>query len=183
MQFLIALVLLISYSTPQRTMFSELSRGRLPLTKHTNSSKDYPMHTFSLQPQNNNSDNTALVITNVNSHQVMQLSFTHEELTNLRTVIDAYLTQNTANYSYTFNTDNIIDQIHEEFQEVKLDTTAVTDQYYTALHDFVSLDDAEQHNIVNTIINNKPLSVEDKTEEYENTLINHVITSLIDKHE
>lgn len=138
------------------------------------------MHTFSLQAQN---DSTKLVITNVNSHQVMQLSFNHEELNILRAVIDSHLTQTTADYSYTFNTDNIIDQIHEEFQEVELDTTATTDQHYTALHDFVALDDAEQHNIVNNIINSKPLSVNDKTEEYENALMDHVITSLINNHE
>ena len=141
------------------------------------------MHTFSLQPQNNNSDNTALVITNTNSHQVMQLSFNREELSILRTIIDNHLMQTTADYSYTFNTDNIIDQIHEEFQEIELDTTTTTDKHYTALHDFVSLDDAEQHNIVNSIINNKPLSVNDKTEEYENALMDHVITSLINNHE
>ena len=140
------------------------------------------MHTFYLQPQNNNSDNTALVITNTNSHQVMQLSFNREELSILRTIIDSHLTQTTADYSYTFNTDNIIDQIHEEFQEIELDTTTVTDQYYTALHDFIALNDAEQHNIVNSIINNKPLSVNDKTEEYENALMDHVITSLINNH-
>lgn len=137
------------------------------------------MHTFSLQAQN---DSTKLVITNVNSHQVMQLSFNHEELNILRAVIDSHLAQTTADYSYTFNTDNIIDQIHEEFQEVELDTTTTTDKHYTALHDFVSLDDAEQHNIVNSIINNKPLRVNDKTEEYENALMDHVITSLINNH-
>ena len=141
------------------------------------------MHTFSLQPQNNNNDNTALVITNVNSHQVMKLSFSREELGILRTIIDSHLTQTTADYSYTFNTDNIIDQIHEEFQEVELDITTVTNQYYTALHDFITLDDAEQHNVVNSIVNDMPLRINDKTEEYENALMDHVITSLINNHE
>lgn len=143
------------------------------------------MHTFSLQPQNNNSDSTKLVITNVNSHQVMQLSFNHEELNILRTIIDSHLTRISEDYSYTFNTDDIIDQIHEEFYYIEDDINPnVTDQHYNALHDFMTLDDTEQRDVVNNIINNEPmpLRVKDKTEEYENALMDHVITSLINNH-
>lgn len=137
------------------------------------------MHTFSLQAHDDNAD---LVITNVNSHQVMRLNFSREELNILRAVIDSHLAQDGKDYSYTFNTDNIIDQIHEEFYYIENDDTTVTDECYFALHDFVTLDDAEQHNIVNSIVNDMPLRVSNKTEEYENALMDHVITSLIDNH-
>lgn len=141
------------------------------------------MHTFSLQAQD---DSTKLVITNVNSHQVIQLSFNREELNILRAVIDSHLTRISEDYFYTFTTDDIIDQIHEEFYCIEDDINPnVTDQHYNALHDFMTLDDAEQRDVVNNIINNKPmpLRVNDKTEEYENALMDHVITSLINNHE
>lgn len=141
------------------------------------------MHTFSLETQN---DNAKLVITNVNSHQKMQLSFNDEELSILRAVIDSHLMWRSKDYSYTFNTDDIIDQIHEEFYYIEDDINPnVTDQHYNALHDFMTLDDAEQRDVVNNIINNEPmpLRVKDKTEEYENALMDHVITSLINNQE
>lgn len=137
------------------------------------------MYTFALQGQD---DNANLLITNVNSHQKMQLSFNREELSILRAVIDSHLTQDGKDYNYTFNTDNIIDQIHEEFYYIEDDINSnVTDQHYNALHDFMTLDDAEQRDVVNNIINNEPmpLRINDKTEEYENALMDHVIMSLI----
>ena len=48
------------------------------------------IHTFSLRP--NKHDNVAdITIINTSSHQIAVLDFTHEELSDLRDAIDAYL--------------------------------------------------------------------------------------------
>lgn len=142
------------------------------------------MYSFFLKTKDtneNDNNNIELVINNVKSHQTAILNFDREELGNLRAVIDAYLARATKDYLYTFNTDNIIDQIHQEFywadEEINPD---ITDERYKALSDFADLDDTEQHKIVNTIIENRPFNIDDRIEEYENALINHVIMSLID---
>lgn len=145
------------------------------------------MYTFSLRTKNNNAnenDNIKLVINKVTSHQTIVLNFDREELGNLRAVIDAYLARATEDYVYTFNTDNIIDQIHEEFYYVDEQINPdITDERYKALSDFADLDDTEQHKVVNDIIENRPFNIDDRIEEYENALINHVIMSLIDNQE
>lgn len=145
------------------------------------------MYSFFLKTKDtneNDNNNIELVINNVKSHQTAILNFDREELGNLRAVIDAYLARATEDYVYTFNTDNIIDQIHQEFywadEEINPD---ITDERYNALSDFADLDDTEQHKVVNAIIENKPFSIDDRIEEYENALINHVIMSLIDNQE
>lgn len=145
------------------------------------------MYSFFLKTKDtneNDNNNIELVINNVKSHQTAILNFDREELGNLRAVIDAYLARATEDYVYTFNTDNIIDQIHQEFywadEEINPD---ITDERYNALSDFADLDDTEQHKVVNAIIENKPFSIDDKIEEYENALINHVIMSLINNQE
>lgn len=143
------------------------------------------MYSFFLKTKDTNeNDNIELVINNVKSHQTAILNFDREELGNLRAVIDAYLARATEDYVYTFNTDNIIDQIHQEFcwadEEINPD---ITDERYKALSDFADLDDTEQHKVVNAIIENKPFSIDDRIEEYENALINHVIMSLINNQE
>lgn len=142
------------------------------------------MYSFFLKTKDtneNDNNNIELVINNVKSHQTAILNFDREELGNLRAVIDAYLARATEDYVYTFNTDNIIDQIHQEFywadEEINPD---ITDERYKALSDFADLDDTEQHKVVNAIIENKPFNIDDRIEEYENALINHVIMSLID---
>lgn len=145
------------------------------------------MYSFFLKTKDtneNDNNNIELVINNVKSHQTAILNFDREELGNLRAVIDAYLARATEDYVYTFNTDNIIDQIHQEFywadEEINPD---ITDERYNALSDFADLDDTEQHKVVNAIIENKPFSIDDRIEEYENALINHVIMSLINNQE
>lgn len=145
------------------------------------------MYSFFLKTKDtneNDNNNIELVINNVKSHQTAILNFDREELGNLRAVIDAYLARATEDYVYTFNTDNIIDQIHQEFywadEEINPD---ITDERYKALSDFADLDDTEQHKVVNAIIENKPFSIDDRIEEYENALINHVIMSLINNQE
>lgn len=143
------------------------------------------MYSFFLKTKDTNeNDNIELVINNVKSHQTAILNFDREELGNLRAVIDAYLARATEDYVYTFNTDNIIDQIHQEFywadEEINPD---ITDERYNALRDFANLDDTEQHKVVNAIIENKPFNIDDRIEEYENALINHVIMSLINNQE
>ena len=143
------------------------------------------MYSFFLKTKDTNeNDNIELVINNVKSHQTAILNFDREELGNLRAVIDAYLARATEDYVYTFNTDNIIDQIHQEFywadEEINPD---ITDERYNALSDFADLDDTEQHKVVNAIIENRPFSIDDRIEEYENALINHVIMSLINNQE
>ena len=142
------------------------------------------MYSFFLKTKDtneNDNNNIELVINNVKSHQTTILNFDREELGNLRAVIDAYLARATEDYVYTFNTDNIIDQIHQEFywadEEINPD---ITDERYKALSDFADLDDTEQHKVVNAIIENRPFNIDDRIEEYENALINHVIMSLID---
>ena len=145
------------------------------------------MYSFFLKTKDtneNDNNNIELVINNVKSHQTAILNFDREELGNLRAVIDAYLARATEDYVYTFNTDNIIDQIHQEFywadEEINPD---ITDERYNALSDFTDLDDTEQHKVVNDIIENRPFSIDDRIEEYENALINHVIMSLINNQE
>lgn len=145
------------------------------------------MYSFFLKTKDtneNDNNNIELVINNVKSHQTAILNFDREELGNLRAVIDAYLARATEDYVYTFNTDNIIDQIHQEFywadEEINPD---ITDERYNALSDFADLDDTEQHKVVNDIIENRPFSIDDRIEEYENALINHVIMSLINNQE
>lgn len=145
------------------------------------------MYSFFLKTKDtneNDNNNIELVINNVKSHQTAILNFDREELGNLRAVIDAYLALATEDYVYTFNTDNIIDQIHQEFywadEEINPD---ITDERYNALSDFTDLDDTEQHKVVNDIIENRPFSIDDRIEEYENALINHVIMSLINNQE
>ena len=143
------------------------------------------MYSFFLKTKGTNEKyNIKLVIINAISKQTTKLDFDREELGDLRAVIDAYLARATEDYVYTFNTDNIIDQIHQEFywadEEINPD---ITDERYKALSDFADLDDTEQHKIVNAIIKNKPFSIDDKIEEYENALINHVIMSLINNQE
>lgn len=143
------------------------------------------MYSFFLKTKDTNeNDNIELVINNVKSHQTAILNFDREELGNLRAVIDAYLARATKDYLYTFNTDNIIDQIHQELYGVEEEINPdITDERYKALSDFTDLDDTEQHKVVNTIIENRPFSIDDRIEEYENALINHVIMSLIDNQE
>lgn len=49
------------------------------------------IHTFSLQPNKYHDNAADITITNTSSHQVAVLDFTHEELSDLRDSIDAYL--------------------------------------------------------------------------------------------
>lgn len=143
------------------------------------------MYSFFLKTKGTNEKyNIELVIINAISKQTTKLDFDREELGNLRAVIDAYLARATEDYLYTFNTDNIIDQIHQELYGVEEEINPdITDERYKALSDFADLDDTEQHKVVNAIIENKPFSIDDRIEEYENALINHVIMSLIDNQE
>ena len=145
------------------------------------------MYSFFLKTKGtneNDNNNIELVIVNAVSQQTTKLDFDREELGNLRDVIDAYLARATKDYLYTFNTDNIIDQIHQELYGVEEEINPdITDERYKALSDFADLDDTEQHKVVNAIIENKPFSIDDRIEEYENALINHVIMSLIDNQE
>lgn len=143
------------------------------------------MYSFFLKTKDTNEKyNIELAVVNAISKQTTKLDFDREELGGLRAVIDAYLAHETEDYVYTFNTDNIIDQIHEEFYYVDEQINPdITDERYKALSDFANLDDTEQHKVVNAIIENKPFSIDDKIEEYENALINHIIMSLIDNQE
>lgn len=145
------------------------------------------MYSFFLKTKGtneNDNNNIELVIVNAVSQQTTKLDFDREELGNLRAVIDAYLARTTEDYFYTFNTNNIIDQIHQKLYGVKEEINPdITDERYKALSDFSDLDDTEQHKVVNAIIENKPFSIDDRIEEYENALINHVIMSLINNQE
>lgn len=51
------------------------------------------IHTFSLRPNKYHDNAADITITNISSHQVAVLDFTHEELSDLRDAIDTYLDQ------------------------------------------------------------------------------------------